>query len=422
MKPAMQRGIAHPALLGQFVWAIVAVWSVLLLLLLTVASAGLTRMSPEFRAGLVELGIPIGAWRMVVIATSLLPAVGLYGAAALIIWRRPAERTALLSALVLTLLGGQPGNWRLFAPGAPLAWLAVPEVVTFIILSALGLFLFFTFPDGRFVPPRLRPPFLIWCVWMAASLIQPAALETFESRPPLWFPAGLAVGVAAQVYRYRRGSDATQRQQTKWVLLGMMALVVGYLTEASLAILLPREGLSPRDRVLYGTFGVAVGIVATLAVPITAAMALLRRRLWDVDALASRVLSYSLVTALLVGAYLGGVILLQRIFVLTVGQTSDLAIVASTLAIAAAFRPLRGRIQRAIDLRFNRRKYDAAHVLATFAATVRDEVELGRLTDQLRDVVQEAMQPASLSVWLREPQRSGERGWTRTSEERPPKR
>jgi hypothetical protein len=136
-------------------------------------------------------------------------------------------------------------------------------------------------------------------------------------------------------------------------------------------------------------------------VPVAVGFAVLKYRLYDIDVLINRALVYGSLTAILVASYFGGIVVLQRLFVVLTGEESTLAIVASTLAIAALFNPLRGQIQSFIDRRFYRRKYDARKTLESFSARLRDETDLEALNDYLVGVVAQTMQPTHVSMWLR---------------------
>jgi hypothetical protein len=147
--------------------------------------------------------------------------------------------------------------------------------------------------------------------------------------------------------------------------------------------------------------GFALNIAFIPAIPIAIGIAILRYRLYDIDLLINRTLVYGTLTAMLVALYFVGIVVLQRVFVFLTSEQSTLAVVASTLLIAALFNPLRKRIQSFIDRRFYRRKYDAAKTLKGFSAQLRDETDLDALSDDLVGVVRETMQPAHVSLWIR---------------------
>ncbi|MDQ3251824.1 MAG: hypothetical protein M3491_03860, partial [Actinomycetota bacterium] len=135
--------------------------------------------------------------------------------------------------------------------------------------------------------------------------------------------------------------------------------------------------------------------------PLSVGVAVVSSHLFDIDVLINRTLVYGSLTAMLIGLYFGGIVVLQRLFVVLTGEKSTLAVVASTLLIAALFNPFRHRIQSFIDRRFYRRKYDARRTLEAFSATLRNETDLDALSDDLVVVVKETMQPAHVSLWLR---------------------
>jgi hypothetical protein len=201
------------------------------------------------------------------------------------------------------------------------------------------------------------------------------------------------------VLRYRR-SRGEEREQIKWIAFA--ASVVGLLYLIAMVSSLSFSGpwgaagtplwLGLLQQAALGSFS---------AVPIAVGFAVLNYRLYEIDLIINRTLVYGSLTATLVALYFGGIVVLQRIFVTLTGQQSTLAVVASTLLIAALFTPLRRRIQSFIDRRFYRRKYDARKTLEAFSAKLREETNLEALNSELVGVVRETMQPAHVSVWLR---------------------
>jgi hypothetical protein len=200
-----------------------------------------------------------------------------------------------------------------------------------------------------------------------------------------------------QVYRYRRVSSPAQRQQTKWVVFGTTLGVAGTFP-LQLPVDLSLVGGDTPLTLLFLKVGFALSL---MLIPLSIGVAVLRSRLFDIDVLINCTLVYGSLTATLVALYFGGIVVLQRLFVILTGERYTLAVLASTLVIAALFNPLRRRIQIFIDRRFYRRKYDARKTLEGFSTKLRDETDLDALSGTLIGVVRETMQPAYASLWLR---------------------
>jgi hypothetical protein len=232
------------------------------------------------------------------------------------------------------------------------------------------------------------------------GMLQPMQLPT----PPLpqWlnallevsFPLLLIAGLFAVVSLLVRywNARAFERQQIKWGAFAAALTLVGFVLAEVVVV----------DNTDLDTLLTLLSVLILPSTPVAVAVAILRHRLYDIDVIINRALVYGLLTALLAAVYFGGVALLQwGLRLLTGQQASQLAVVASTLAIAALFQPLRRRLQGAIDHRFYRRKYDAALVVAAFGATLRGETDLERLSAHLVAAVDETMQPTHVSLWLR---------------------
>jgi hypothetical protein len=334
--------------------------------------------------------------------------------------RRPKNPVGwffLGSAVCFALVGFANGyaTYGLFtAPGAlpgaramawPLSWLWVPGVM--LLLAFVPLY----FPDGRLVSQRWR-----WVVRLAlffsvtgaiysalrpgeiqgSGIVNPLGIEAL--RPILSFLDTLTFALfftllfasaASLVVRFIR-SGPTQRQQIKWLALAALAIPVWFLTNA------PIQAAAP-------TLFLVMDSLIFAMIPVAAGIAILRYRLYEIDLIINRTLVYGSLTALLAVVYFGGVAATQAIFRALTGQEQQpqLAVVVSTLVIAALFIPLRRRIQGFIDRRFYRRKYDARKTLEAFSAKLRDETDLEALNSELVGVVRETMQPTHVSLWLR---------------------
>ncbi len=329
----------------------------------------------------------------------------------LIFWRRSDEWFALFLAFFLVIFNISYQGFPISA--LALAYPALDVPIRF--LSALGLasivMFLVLFPNGRLVP-RWMGLFLLFGLIGAVSSVLPST-SRFNSDNLLWL-LGLVNQVVfvaiifSQIYRYRRVSTRVERQQTRWVVLGIITVVTGiFVVLPIFDFFFPMFNQLNTPSSLI--FGFAPYPLLLLSIPVTVGIAVLRYRLYDIDVLINRTLVYGTLTVLLALVYFGLVIGLGSLMRLFTGQLSQspVIIVASTLVIAALFQPLRRRLQSIIDRRFYRRKYDAARILAAFSVTLRNEVDLNQLREELVAVVQETMQPSHVSLWLRPPEQKG---------------
>ncbi len=356
------------------------------------------------RAALAEMGLSAGGYALYNVTLDAVLVSVFAVIAGVIFWRRSDDPMALLVATMLVVWGPLNGLFVL-TPSAiewpyPALEMALDRVPTFVGYLAWMLF-FYLFPSGRFVPR--------WTRWLALCWVIFVGMWGFTSfGPPTWPPFLFNVSIlvlwgsfpVAQLYRYARVSDSTQRQQTKWVVFGVAVAVAGALMTiftVGAAIDLPSEQVGPK------MLSILLMDVFMLFIPLSIGVAVLRARLFDIDVVINRTLVYGSLSAMLALVYFGGVATTQAIFRALTGQEQQpqLAVVISTLVIAALFNPLRRRVQAFVDRRFYRRKYDARKTLETFSARLRDETDLQALNDDLVGVVRETMQPSSVSLWLR---------------------
>jgi hypothetical protein len=345
----------------------------------------------------VGLSLDFYAWFNIIY--SLLFLFVYVSAGVVLFWRKSDDRMALLASISLVLL---PVAFSTGMVGTlPPTWMLPSQVVAFLGNVCVGLF-FYLFPTGRFVPR--------WTRWLAVAWAAYWVPQNFFPNSPVsnsWLIWVLFLGLIAsliilQVYRYRRVSSPLERQQTKWVVFGIAPAFGGFVIGSTVlyALVPPLFSLSP---LFYGIAQTLLSLLLLLF-PLSLGFAILRSRLWDIDILINRTLVYGMLTVILTLVYVGLVIGLQALLRGIISHDSGVAIVLSTLAIAALFQPLRRRIQRIIDRRFYRSKYDAAKTVAAFSATLRNEVDLEQLREHLLAVVQETMQPSQVSLWLHPPE------------------
>jgi hypothetical protein len=350
--------------------------------------------------------------RHILVAGTLIVAFG--GVGLVVAHRQPRNRLGwiLLSWLFLLGLGGIAGpyavlDYRLGHHGLPLGPVAVVLNNSVQLLALLlAPLIILLFPDGYLPGPRWR-----WVVWAYAGLvasvmavavanaIAPVAdhdirldssgnltssghLPGWLANPPAWIDAVVVVGLAGivlsavglQVLSWRRAAGE-RRQQLKWLAFGAAVTVVWLIAMLFIS---------------------SLPIVGIAALPVSMGIAILKYRLYDIDRIISRTLAYAIVTGLLVGAYAGLVLLATRVL----SVHTPVAVAAATLAAAALVNPLRRRVQQIVDRRFNRARYDADQTVATFAARLKDAVDLDSVRNDLATVVQRALEPAHMSVWV----------------------
>ena len=320
----------------------------------------------------------------------------------LIFWLKGQDWMGLFVSFLLIVYGSVGVNDTfLYIGKAPTALQALGLLIVILQWPALGAFLL-TFPTGRFMPRWSWVIILLWLGQVGLFLLGIAYA------PPLLFVGeqllvwGSTIGI--QVYRYMQVYDEVQRQQTKWFVFSfVIALSMGAIFTALPGIF---PALAAPDS-WYPIFTVGIlPILVFIPIPLGIGTAILRYRLWDIDRVINRTLIYTLLTSILALIYFGLIFALQSLVRVLTGTMAQqpLVIVASTLVIAALFHPLRRRIQAMIDRRFYRRKYDAAKIVAAFSTTLRQEVDLDQLKEQLLGVVEETMQPTQVSLWLRPPE------------------
>jgi hypothetical protein len=327
--------------------------------------------------------------------------------AGLLLWQQRQSWLGLTISLALIVIPYTmfAGSRNFGAINPNLIWLAT--FASFVGNAIMLLFLYLV-PNGRFSPRWAYIPLIGSFLLLVFGLeLQITGRFSFTG-PMLTLISSATValvlfGGSLQVYRYARDANAVERQQTKWIIFGVVIFVTAII---SWVLIFGRALPVPdgRSRIIANLVGMVYSDYFALPfLPIAITIAILRYRLWGIDVIIRKTLVYAVLTGLLALVYFGSVVLLQRLFgALTGIEQSTLAVVVSTLVIAALFTPLRRRIQDAIDRRFFRKKYNAQRVLAAFAVTTRDETDLDALTAELARVVQDTLQPDSVSVWFKQ--------------------
>ncbi|HEX8981909.1 MAG TPA: hypothetical protein VF792_03995 [Ktedonobacterales bacterium] len=358
-----------------------------------------TLLPPGVVKALAGAGVSLQLYAYVLLAILFIVVTVSVTFAFVLFWRRNDDWMALVVSLFIAtypIIVGDPttslGGFAARTSHSPFD--ALFQIVENVIFFALLFGVAVLFPTGRFVPRWSWLLLVATCLWVTALAVDPMLGGGILV---LGYPLMIISAIACMVYRYRRVSTPTQRTQTRWIIAGFAVTLIG-----NQVYWLP-PSFTPLGQTLYPPIVYLIYLLSLILIPITFFIAVQRYRLYDIDRIINRALVYGSLTAILVGLYVGCVIGAQEIIRATshdANAQTPIVTVATTLLIAALIRPLRARIQRFIDARFYRQRYDAARLLARFGVTLRSEVDLPALSDHLVETVDEAMQPAHISLLL----------------------
>jgi hypothetical protein len=361
-------------------------------------SCGPWAVSQEDMALAAQLGLPVTLMMTAYFVNGFLPKLFFLLVGLLIFWRRSDDWVALLLSLMLVgfmIEGVQNlGSFMPFVNGL------------YGFITAVFVLLPFIFPNGRIVPTKIRwlvPPIVV--LTTSSTFLPQLGLSSNDQLFALvtmatffvWF----LVGGYAAVYRYKYVSTSVERQQTKWVMAGILGTFVLFIPFTIIGVYYPPSQPSPERLTFVFLVYLPIGLISYLFIPASIGVAILRYRLYDIDLIIRRTLQYTLLTGLMALVYWGSVVLLQGLFTAILGEQTAVSIVLSTLLLAALFTPLRQRVQAMIDRRFYRKKYDTQQILAQFAQTAQNETDMEALQAELLRVVQETIQPEYGAIWLK---------------------
>jgi hypothetical protein len=356
------------------------------------------------RANLESADISIERYATYLLGISVASALVWVVVGTVIFWRRSDNWMALFASMCLITNGifGLPGgSAEALANQYSTAWLPVQLLALFSTVSIYTFVLIF--PNARFVPRWTRWAVIFFAVHDVFYYLFPNSIfniaKSFYLLDFVVLLIAVCIAIGSQLYRYRYVSTPVERQQTKWVVFGVVSASLGVLT-----LEVPISGSPLGQFSPLHALAIEAGLFSSqLLIPLSIGVAIIHDRLWDIDVVINRTLVYGALTAMLALVYFGGVAATEAIFRVLTGQEQQpqLAVVISTLVIAGLFNPLRRGIQYLIDRRFYRRKYDARKTLEAFSAKLRDETDLHALTEDLVGVVRETMQPTHVSLWLR---------------------
>ena len=365
------------------------------------------------------------------IALTIIQVLVFFLTAVAIFWHKSDDLMAVFVSIALLMFGVAivPTLDALVMTQSAWRWLAL--LVRYLGMGLI-LIVFYTFPDGQFVPRWTRTLSFIWVGWLLAWSFFPTAefdpnnlpfllrslalmisLDAGDFRTILYYTRVFSLslvllgwfgsGIFAQIYRYTRVSSPVQRQQTKWVVFGLTAAVIGYFGSQLLFVAIPSFHQPGTSRFIYLMIVKPLSMFLLLLAPLTIAISMLRRRLWDIDPIIKGTLVYTALTGGMAAVYLGGVFMFQRLFRAITGKQSDGAIVIATLIATALVRPLHRRLQDSIDRRFYRERVDLGRTITNFAREVRTIIDLPELLRVLVSRTTDLLHITCGAVFLRDP-------------------
>ena len=363
----------------------------------TVCPSGCS-LTPENVRALEQIGLSIMFYANLYMGIQLLYILVCVGVALLIVFKKPGQWVPLgMSGFLVGLSAYEGVDYPALATAYPVLY-APAQLLIGLGMGLLGMYALLTFPNGKFGSRWVLGFYLVnsLAVVLFAFITTPVFVLINTVFSLLSFP--IIVGIL--IYRSRCLLNPKERAATKWIIVSLSIFILIILL---VFLLLP--ALAPADSFallivnIAGFFGCGINIAGIL-------MAVLYANVFDIDVFVRRTLVYTVLTTILAILYIGLVLGSQFVFATFSSQAvqSPLILVGSTLVIAALFRPLRHRIQRIIDRRFYRSKYDATRTIAAFSANLRQEVDLDQLREHLLSLVQETMQPTYVSLWLRSPE------------------
>ena len=386
-------------IIARALWvALVAPAPVLCVVALHARYLRLSAPPDAVRASLAQLGLSTGFYAAYYVVLGAIFAIGCFAIAAVIALRKPDEGMALFVSLFLVLLGAAYGpNAAVLEQLNPS--LEIPARFAQFLIIACQLLFLFVFPDGRFFPRWGRAPVLVWIALVFVAMLAPGG-EALAAGPGLWgailLAAAFPAGVGAQIYRYLRASDQTQRQQTKWVVFGATAATAGFIVLVlPVAVFSGKTG--PSDLV-FEMFSEAVVTFATLLIPLSLGVAILRYHLWNIDLIINRTLVYGALTANVVGLYVlvvGGLSALLQV------ETGFLVSLLATGLVAVLFAPLRDRLQRGVNRLMYGERDDPYAVISRLGQRLESTLAPDAVLPTIVETVREALRVPYVAISLK---------------------